>query len=140
MSNWFMSWLLRSPFHSLISGSILLITYNGRRSGKEYSAPLNYVRDGNKLWVTSVHTRTWWRNFRGEWPIQVLLQRKEIQGKGEAITEQDPLNDAFLDFFRLSHSSARIFKVRLDDDGVPDQGDLERIVSERVLVKINIQN
>lgn len=140
MSNWFMSWLLRSPFHGLIGGSILLITYNGWRSGKQYSAPLNYVRDGNKLWVTSVRTRTWWRNFRDEWPIRVLLQRKEIQGKGEAITDQDALSNAFHDFFRLSPSSARFFKVSLDDEGVPDQSDLERIVAERVLVKIKIRN
>jgi hypothetical protein len=133
-----MSWLLHSPFHRLISGGILLISYNGRRSGKEYSAPLNYVRDGNTLWVTSVRTRTWWRNFNEEWPIQVLLQRKEIEGSGEAITEQDALSDAFHDFFRLSPSSARLFKVKLGEDGVPDQGDLERIVAERVLVKIQI--
>jgi len=140
VSNWFMSWLLRSPFHGLISGSILVITYNGRRSGKEYSSPLNYFRDRNKLRVTSVCTRTWWRNFREEWPIRVLLQGKEIEGGGEAIIEQDALSDAFHDFFRLSPSSTRFFKVKLEDDGVPDQGDLERIVAERVLVKINIQN
>ena len=140
MSNWFMSWLLHSPFHGLISGSILLITYNGRRSRKEYSASLNYVRDGNKLWVTSVRTRTWWRNFREEWPIRVLLQGTEIEGWGVAITEQDALSEVFHDFFRLSPSSARFFKVKLDEDGVPDQGDLERIVAERVMVKINIQN
>lgn len=140
MSNWFMSWLLRSPFHGLISGSILSITYNGRRSGKEYSAPLNYVRDGNKLWVTSLRTQTWWRNFREEWPIRILLQGTEIEGWGVAITEQDALSEAFHDFFRLSPSSARFFKVKLDEDGVPDQGDLERIVAERVMVKINIQN
>jgi len=79
VSNWFMTWLLRSPFHGLISGSILLITYNGRRSGTQYSAPLNYFRDGNTLWVTSVRDRRWWRNFRGEWPIRVLLQRVEIE-------------------------------------------------------------
>lgn len=138
MSNWFMSWLLRSPFHRLISGSILLITYNGRRSGKEYSAPLNYIRDGNTLWVTSVRTQTWWRNFEEEWPIRVLLQRKEIEGRGEAITKQDALSDAFHDFFRLSPSSARFFKVRLEDDGTPNNEDLERIVAERVLVRIQI--
>jgi hypothetical protein len=140
VSNWFMSWLLRSPFHGLISGSILLITYIGRRSGKEYSTPLNYIRDDNNLWVTSVRTRTWWRNFREEWPIRVIVQGMEIQGRGEAIVEQDALSDAFKEFFRLSPSSARFFKVKVDKDGVPDQGDLERIVAERVLVKIKTLN
>ena len=138
MSNRFMSWLLNSPFHGLISGSILLIIYTGRRSGKEFSAPLNYVRDGNTLWLTSVRDRTWWRNFREEWPIRVLLQRKEVEGLGEAITKQDALNGAFHDFFRLSPPSARFFKVNLEDDGTPNQEDLDRIVAERVLVQIQI--
>lgn len=138
MSNRFMSWLLNSPFHGLISGSILLIIYTGRRSGKEFSAPLNYVRDGNTLWLTSVRDRTWWRNFREEWPIRVLLQRKEVEGMGEAITKQDTLNDAFHNFFRLSPPSARFFKVNLEDDGTPNQEDLDRIVAERVLVQIQI--
>ena len=63
-----------------------------------------------------------------------------MEGRREAITEQDALNDAFHDFFRLSPSRARFFKVKFDDGGVPDQGDLEKIVAERVLVKINIPN
>lgn len=138
MSNWFMSWLLRSPFHRLISGSILLITYTGRRSGSQFSAPLNYVRDGKTLWVTSVHERTWWRNFREEYPIQVLLEREEIGGYGQAITETEKLIKAFNEFFRLSPSSARIFKVDLEDSGTPNQEDLERIITERVLVRIQI--
>ena len=138
MSNWFMSWLLHSPFHRLISGSILLITYNGRRSEKQYSAPLNYVRDGNILWVTSVRDRTWWRNFREEGPIHVLLQKVEIEGNGLAITEPEQLGQAFSEFFRLAPANARFFKVDLEDDGTPIQEDLDRIVAERVLVRIQI--
>ena len=29
--------ILRSPLHRLVSGSILLITYQGRKSGKTYT-------------------------------------------------------------------------------------------------------
>jgi hypothetical protein len=131
-----MSWLLNSPFHGLISGSILLIIYTGRRSGKEFSAPLNYVRDGNTLWLTSVRDRTWWHNFREEWPIRVLLQRVEIEGNGLAITEPEPLSQAFSEFIRLAPTYSRHFKVDLEDGGKPIQEDLERIVAERVLVRI----
>lgn len=138
MSNWFISWLMRSPFHGLISGSILLITYNGRRSGKEFSAPLNYVRDGKILLVTSERQRSWWRNFQEEWPIQVLLQKVEIEGNGLAITEPEQLSQAFSEFFRLAPANARFFKVNLEDGGTPIQEDLDRIVAERVLVRIQI--
>jgi hypothetical protein len=68
------------------------------------------------------------------------LRGNEIEGWGVAITEQDALSEAFHAFFRLSPSSAKFFKVKLDEEGVPDQGDLERILAERVMVKINIHN
>jgi hypothetical protein len=39
-----------------------------------------------------------------------------------------------------SPSSAKFFKVKFEDVGVPDQAYLGRIVGERVMVKINIHN
>ena len=44
---WFnpmITWLLRSPLHGLVSKSIMLITYKGRKSSKEYTTPVNYLR------------------------------------------------------------------------------------------------
>lgn len=139
MSNWFMSWLLRSRFHRLISSNILLISYTGRRSGKEYSTPVNYLKDGNYLWISSLRTRTWWRNFREVWPIRVLIQGKDIQGKGEAITNQDALVEAFQNFFQLSPSSAKYYNIKLDESGLAGKDDLEIIAIERILVRVEIQ-
>jgi len=50
----------------------------------------------------------------------VLLKRKEIEGRGIAITERNELIGGFHDFFCLSPSSARFYKVELGVDGVPD--------------------
>jgi len=39
--------LLRSPLHRLASGSLLLITYHGRSSGRCFTIPVMYAeRDG----------------------------------------------------------------------------------------------
>jgi hypothetical protein len=48
-----MSWILRSPLHRVLSKSTLLITLSGRKSGKLYTLPVNYVREGDILWITS---------------------------------------------------------------------------------------
>jgi hypothetical protein len=37
------SWLLRSPLQGLMSSSTMLITFAGRKSGKTYTTPVNYV-------------------------------------------------------------------------------------------------
>lgn len=58
-----MAWLLRSPFHAFISGGILLLTYQGRKSGRQYSTPVNYSLEEDVYRVVSLRERVWWRNF-----------------------------------------------------------------------------
>jgi hypothetical protein len=45
--------LLRSPLHGFMSGSTMLLTYAGCRSGKAYTKPVNNLRDGDTLLVVS---------------------------------------------------------------------------------------
>ncbi len=45
--NVFVIGLLRSPLHRLASGSLLLITHRGRRSGRRFTIPVMYAgREG----------------------------------------------------------------------------------------------
>ncbi len=64
-SRWFMTWILRSPFH-IFMGGIMLITVTGRKTGRAISIPVNCARDGDTLLVTSKTGRTWWKNVRAE--------------------------------------------------------------------------
>ena len=36
--------LLRSPLHGLLSDSLMLITYTGRRSQRKFTTPVRYLR------------------------------------------------------------------------------------------------
>lgn len=45
----FVSGVLRSPAHRLLSGSIVLIRYTGRRSGRTITTPTQYVRSGDDV-------------------------------------------------------------------------------------------
>jgi hypothetical protein len=56
--NSIMAFILRSPLHGLLSGSTMLITYTGRKSGKSITLPTNWVRDENTVFVTSLRART----------------------------------------------------------------------------------
>ena len=40
--------LLRSPLRVAMSNSTMLLTFTGRKSGRTYTTPVNYVRDGTK--------------------------------------------------------------------------------------------
>ena len=88
IGNPMLKWLLRSPWHATASHEVLLITVIGRKTGKQYTTPVNYVRDGDVLSVLSHVHRTWWRNLRGGAPVKIVLQGKTI--KTMATAYEDP--------------------------------------------------
>ena len=45
--NPYVSAILRSPVHSLLSKQVLLLTYTGRKSGNPHTIPVGYIRDGD---------------------------------------------------------------------------------------------
>jgi len=49
MGNVFMGGILRSPLHVLLSRNTLLITFKGRRSGKQFTTPVNYALVGDLI-------------------------------------------------------------------------------------------
>ena len=44
-----MKFVLRSPVHGMVSKTILLITFTGRKSGKTYSTPVSYSQTGDQV-------------------------------------------------------------------------------------------
>lgn len=47
--NDFMAWVLRSPFHGMLSNGMMLITITGRKTGKTYTTPVGYYVEGDTL-------------------------------------------------------------------------------------------
>lgn len=45
-----------------------LVTYTGRRSGRTFSTPVGYRRDGDTVTIGVMlpDAKRWWRNFTGE--------------------------------------------------------------------------
>lgn len=84
--NPFVSAILRSPLHVLLSRQLMLLTYTGRKTGKRYTIPVGYARGGEEFLVFS--SRTWRRNLRGGAPVEVLLQGRQYAAT--AVPIEDP--------------------------------------------------
>jgi hypothetical protein len=68
--------LLRSPGHRVLSRSVLLLAYTGRRSCVRRELPVMYAGLGDRLVVIvgQPGTKTWWRNFTvGVRPVTVTV-------------------------------------------------------------------
>jgi deazaflavin-dependent oxidoreductase (nitroreductase family) len=104
IGNGAMKALLRSPAHSLVSGAFMLITVTGRKTGRRYTTPVNYVQDGELLTVLSWRERSWWRNVRGGAPVTVRLRGKNRSAFACVAAEGRRVGPAVRDYFqRLRH-------------------------------------
>jgi hypothetical protein len=99
--------VLRSPLHRLLSGSTAVVSYTGRRTGRTISTPTQYARRGDDVIVLvgQHQTKTWWRNFRQDHDVDVLIGRLRMPMVGRAVMGSDepeavrPLLDAYRDRF-----------------------------------------
>jgi len=87
LANGTMSVLLSSPPHGLVSKHAMLITVTGRKTGRLYTTPVNYLLDGDTITVVSRRNRTWWRNLRGGAPVAVRVRGKDLTGAAEVMVD-----------------------------------------------------
>lgn len=83
--------LLRAPgLHRLLSGRMALITVTGRRSGRRYTFPVAYSRDGDRVTIEVgwPERKVWWRNLRDGGPVVMRLRGVERTGQARALGDQ----------------------------------------------------
>jgi deazaflavin-dependent oxidoreductase (nitroreductase family) len=134
IGNVFISGILRSPFHALLSKNTLLITFTGRKSGRRYTTPVNYVCVSDLIYVTSMKDRTWWRNLRGGGRVTLRLQGQEVTGWGEVIEDVESVRSSLTAYLRASPKMAKYFEVRIDSEGQLDEKEVARAATPRVMV------
>lgn len=135
--NPFVRLLLRSPLHFVLSDTLLLLTYSGRKSGRRYTIPMAYSRVGDVVTVFTLHT--WWKNLRGGAPVAVEIKRHRCDGRAEAISDDQPvIAEALRAHLREHPSMARIYHVALDADGQPDADAVRQAARFVVLVRIRL--
>lgn len=128
--------VLSSPAHRLLSGSTDLVRYCGRRSGATIVTPTQYARSGDDvvILVGRARTKTWWRNFRQDRDVDVLVQGHWLPMTARVVTGTDdpatlqPLLDAYLARFP---KAARLLPPEAGDgDGsaAPDARDAVVVV------------
>lgn len=126
--------LLRSPLHGLVSKSMMTVSYTGRKSGKTFTVPVNYVADGNTLYTISNRDRVWWRNVRDGATVTLQLRGQSVSATGTVIEQQEATAVALQTLISLKPSYARFLNVELGDDGRYTTDSLTHAAQERVVV------
>ena len=76
IGNTLVSAVLQSPLHPALSRSTALVRYVGRKTGRTFSTPTQYVKDGDELIIVvgESESKNWWRNFRSDHAVDVLVR------------------------------------------------------------------
>ncbi|MBN1265454.1 MAG: nitroreductase family deazaflavin-dependent oxidoreductase [Anaerolineales bacterium] len=127
--------VLRSPLHGIISNTITLITFNGRKSGKAYTTPVSYYQRGNQVRIFT--HGNWWKNLVDSAPVSLRIRGKDLKGLAEPVVEDKKAIAAELcDHLRQSSFDARFYDVTIDRDGNPDPRDVEQAVETVVMIRV----
>ena len=136
--NPFVKFMLRSPLHGVMSSNTILITYRGRKSGRQFTLPIGYLRQGDALTAVSSRSRVWWRNLRGGAPVTLLLQGVQHKATGEVVEDHAAVVEGMAAYIAQAPQLVRYFKIALKDDGTPDEQDLAHEAAQRVLIRIRL--
>ncbi len=128
--------LLRSPLHRLVSKNLMLLSFTGRKSGKQYTLPVSYVQDGN---VLLLGTETpWYKNLRGGVAVTAHVRGRNYQGTAEVIDDEAGMRQGYQTILTKYPGYGRFVDVQLDPDGQPNPEAVRR-ARERGLVVIRVQ-
>jgi len=144
IANPFVRLILRSPLHRLLSAALLLITYRGRKSGKAYTLPVQYVQTGHTLYIVPgmPERKTWWRNLKGGLPVQLTLRGQVLNGNGRLL---DPQRDAaeivigLGHYFRRFPPSAQMRHVRAEANGALNVEDVAKAAEGMVMIRVELE-
>lgn len=131
-----MRFLLRSPFHAPMSNSLLLITFKGRKSGREFTTPVRYLRSGDSVRCYTSRDSQWWRNLRGSAEVTLRIAGEDHRYRATAI-DDDPeaVRAALVEYFAAYPQDAAYHEVRLDRNRQPEPAGLQRASRHSVLVE-----
>ncbi len=129
------AWLLRSPFHGLVSKNTMLVQYTGRKSGKAYAVPVNYVVDKYGCLVTiSYRERAWWRGLHDAM-VTLRLRGREVPARAEVLTDDEHVAEALLTAVQDNPSYQRFLDIRQDSTGQPLKADVLRAAVIRAAIR-----
>lgn len=135
--NDFMAWVLRSPFHGILSNGMMLITVTGCKTGKKYTTPVGFYEEDGSLWVLTSRDRTWWKNLKGGANVSLLLRRKSVQAFAEPELDERFVACKIVEYLRHVPQAAKPMGIRVQDK-TPNAEDVARVSKDRLFVRIEL--
>ena len=70
--------LARSPFHFIISHQLLVVSFEGVKSGKNYLVPLSYHKKSSSYICLTLRSNLWWKNLKPLTKTKIWLKGRLV--------------------------------------------------------------
>jgi len=131
-----MRFLLRSPAHGFLSDSLMLITFTGRKSGKQFTTPVRYIQTGDTVRCFTAAENQWWRNLRSGARVSLLIKGQSGEYQAQAIFDNPAvIKEQLVSYLKLFPQDAAYHDIRLNKDKSLNQQDLEQAARKAIVVE-----
>ncbi len=135
--NAMMKFILRSPLHGMVSKTITVITFTGRKSGKPYSTPVSYSQNGST--VTIFTHGEWWKNLSGGAPVSLRIRGKDYTGQADVtVADKVAMAAGLTEHLKVVRSDAQYYSVTFDETGEPRADEIRKAVDNVVMIRVSL--
>lgn len=135
--NAFFTFILRSPLHNMLSKSFIILSFTGRKSGKQYNFVVGYQRKGDELHIIS--PRGWWKNMQaGNFPVTVLLKGQKHQGLAEGFHGNEKVVQIFSKFVQQTPALIKMYGMERDANGLAKPESVRQAASHIAIVSVQL--
>lgn len=141
--NPFIIYLLRGPFKQSMGASMLVLTCQGKKTGRKFSLPVSYAQEGQDIFIIPAQpeSKKWWRNLRGGAPVSITLLGEERTGEGvlwEAADQLDQISAVVKKQVTAFPNLASMYGVKTGEvEAVTDEA-VKSAAASLVVVKITL--
>ncbi len=137
IANSFMKTMLRSRVHGIVSKTILLISFTGRKTGQTYTTPVSYSEHDGQ--VTIFTHAAWWKNLRGGAPVTLRMRGRDVQGLAEPVAEdKQAVAAALLEHLRVVPADASFYGVTYDEHKNPRPETVQKAAQSVVMIRVRL--
>lgn len=133
-----MEGLLKSPFHAALSGKIMVFSFTGRKSGRQYTTPVSYCFENGTVYCFT-HAN-WWRNLEGGAPVQLRIRGRLLHGRAEPVVDDVERKTAGLkQLLTAVPWDAGFYGVHKDGEGALNEEDLRRGAEKATMIVTQLE-
>jgi len=77
--------ILSSPLHPMMSGGTMLLTFTGRKSGRQFTTPISYALGGNEITLITNRKHGWWKNLQDAVPVVAKVRGHYLRGTAQVV-------------------------------------------------------